>query len=130
MNELKTKNEKKREIRTKKICINYLELMQTLGNASSTRVIAHLAEKFEMTIPGIRWILQKENILITSYPRKKILRLAKGFNEELYKILEKDIPARAKTDEIETIVYQKTNDSIVRNDCKLLIDMLKNNEEE
>lgn len=129
MTELKTKNEKKREMRTKKICTNYLELMQTLGNASSTRVIAHLAEKFEMTIPGIRWILQKENILITSYPKKRVLRLAKTLNEDLYKILE-EMPPRAKADEIETLVKQKTSDIIIKGDCKFLIDKLKNNEEE
>ena len=129
MTKLKTKNEKKREMRTKKICTSYLELMQTLGNASSTRVIAHLAEKFEMTIPGIRWILQKENILITSYPKKRVLRLAKTLNEDLYKILE-EMPPRAKADEIETLVKQKTSDIIIKGDCKFLIDKLKNNEEE
>ena len=129
MTELKTKNEKKREMRVKKICTSYLELMQTLGNASSTRVIAHLAEKFEMTIPGIRWILQKENILITSYPKKRVLRLAKTLNEDLYKILE-EMPPRAKADEIEKLVKQKTSDIIIKGDCKFLIDKLKNNEEE
>ena len=129
MTELKTKNEKKREMRVKKICTSYLELMQTLGNASSTRVIAHLAEKFEMTIPGIRWILQKENILITSYPKKRVLRLAKTLNKDLYKILE-EMPPRAKADEIEKLVKQKTSDIIIKGDCKFLIDKLKNNEEE
>lgn len=57
MIDVRTKMEKLRDERNKRICERYVKMSQELPNCSANRIITVIAEQEGMTIPGVKHVL-------------------------------------------------------------------------
>lgn len=73
LNEMITPGRTRRETRNNAICNDYITLSNKYKCASPNRIFSALAERYGLTVPGIRSIVMKGGLYQPKYAVKRIL---------------------------------------------------------